>query len=674
MLGSKRWSFAGLLFLACGSNDPAEPARPPDGEKTLPGARVYADDQVLELRFTLSSNDWRYLEERGNEERYVSAEAVVRGRHLEEARYATVGLRHKGAWSLHHCWDDYGGVRHREDECAKLSLKVKFDEYDVNGRLDGLKRLNLHASAGDGTKLRELLAYATFNEFGVDAPRAVPAKVYVNGELLGLFIAVEDIDGRYTRAHYPDGPNGNLYKEIWPNAAAEDAAFIAALETNEEVADVSDLRGFAEAVANTSNATFAEDMAKWVDLDAILRYLAVDRAMRNWDGIMAFYSPLKPHNHYWYRDDGPEGRFHLIPWDLDNTFWEFDPYMYPEQWVTAAPVPDWNAEPANCSLRDVWTPGSGVTLTPPRCDKFLDLLAETHWPRFAELASELRERTFTTTGLMQKVRHWRALIEPIVREDPTLATSAWEAEVEGLPRLLDDVVSDFDAFVASGLIEEPAPETVPELPLEVLNAPTENAGFHVDAVTNFEFASPPSELAFVSTDGEYTTSSVTWNTLAPISGNADLLFDFSFHREPGAYNEWVDLGIGASETDVTGYDEIVLSLASDRPRIVRVRVASAAYAEDLNGIWTEFGDEVGVGVTPQTIAIPLSSLYYPPWAKDAWSETQGWPPEGENDARRTTLRRFTGILFSPFSNVAEDGELLAETETGYLKIDNIYLR
>lgn len=680
----KSLGWGALLLVACTSNDDAASGPPgngsgkpnPEEPATLPGSQVFVDDQVLEFRFTLEDEDWTYLEEHGNEELYVPAALVVRGSHLKQTTYASVGLRHKGAYSLHHCWDDFGGVRYRgaDEGCAKLSWKVKFDEYEADSRLDGLKRINLHAS-GDVTKLRELVAYATFNEFGVNAPRATPAKVSVNGELQGIFIAVEEVDGRYTKAHFPEGPDGNLYKEIWPSPLSDSEDFLEALQTNEEAADVSGMVRFTEAIEQTSTSTFVADMAAWVDLDAVLRYMAVDRAMRNWDGINAFYAPNSPHNFYWYQDDGAEGRFHLIPWDLDNTFWEFDPFMYPEQWATAEPVPDWNAEPLNCRPRSVWTPDSGIEVTPPRCDKFLDLLAETSWERFAELALQLREGPFSVEKLTEKADRFRRFVEPLVREDPVIDVEEWETEVARLPRLFEEAARDFDAFVAAGLVEEPESLPDPELPSEVLDATTTDAGLHVHGITNFEFLTSPSdEVAGVYRNGQYTSSSARWNTQTPLSGSADLRFDFTFNREPGAYNEWVELGIGCSETDVTRYSEIVLTLASDSPRTVRVRVASGAYAEELQGIWTEFGDEVSVAPEPRTIVIPFRSLYYPPWAKEAWSGAQGWEPEGEDAARVTTLRRFTGLLFSPFSNVDSAGELLVANEDGHLRIDNIYLR
>ena len=85
-------------------------------------------------------------------------------------------------------------------KAGKCSLKLGFDEVDANLRFYGLKKLNFHAMNNDLSRLRERLAYFLFRRFGVPAPRAVHATLTVNGESLGLYALVEEIDSRFTRA------------------------------------------------------------------------------------------------------------------------------------------------------------------------------------------------------------------------------------------------------------------------------------------------------------------------------------------------------------------------------------------------------------------------------------------------------------------------------------------
>jgi hypothetical protein len=49
-------------------------------------------------------------------------------------------------------------------------------------------------------------------------------------------------------------------------------------------------------------------------------------------------------------------------------------------------------------------------------------------------------------------------------------------------------------------------------------------------------------------------------------------------------------------------------------------------------------------------------------------------PGTDEEARELVLSRFTGLTFGPAATVDDYGELAAVTETGYLRIDNIYFR
>ncbi|MGE5786422.1 MAG: CotH kinase family protein [Myxococcales bacterium] len=650
------------------------------GAPALPGAAVFADDQVVEYRVTIDPAVWAELEEHGDAEEFVQAEVSLSGSKVGEQVLGSVGIRHKGAWTLHHCWDEFGGVRSYEAECAKLSYKLKFNEYNPDTRYEGLKQLNLHAASGDATKLHEMLAYSTFRDFGIDTSRTAPARLYINGQFQGLFIAVEEIDGRYAKTHYPEGGNGNLYKEVWPRTGLPDQIFIDALKTNESNPDVADMQGFAAAIAASTDQTFREDMLAWTDVDALLRYIAVDRAIKNWDGIMAFYSPLAPHNFYWYHDDGAEKRFHLIPWDMDNTFWEFDPFMAPEQWVTADPVPDWNVLPASCEPMSVWEIDGGTRVTPPGCDPFLRMLASTQWDRFVSIGHELLAGPFQYTALLAKANHWASVLEPIIAEDPYVDLVAWRREKEWFSAALQRAVVDFEAFLQKGYTKQEPLPALPEPTQSELDAPMPESGIVLGRVNNYEFTggstnNPPAGIFWYGASG--TSGTPTWNVTAPLSGTADLRFDFGLTRIPGAWDEWIDLALpteGSQERDISGYSQISITLKADRTRTVRVRASSPAYDDVFGGAWKEFGTEVSVSTDPKTIKMRLSRMYYPSWAKDDWAgTTKGWTiPDSE--ALLTVLKRFDGLLIQPQATTGSDGELLGETESGFIQVDNIYFQ
>ncbi len=190
-----------------------------------------------------------------NEDRYVQA-ALKFG----DTELPAIGVRIKGNYSVWGCIDyatgkrivrvdpDFGNI----DVCQRFSLKLDFNRVDAAGRVDGLKKLNLHAMAADPSKLRERLGYSLFRDMNVLAPRAVHARLYINGEYQGLFAAVEEVNGRFTANRFPQSGDGNLYRELWPSAATTVADAQEALRTNSDpgMMDVSDFMAFSGAVAS----------------------------------------------------------------------------------------------------------------------------------------------------------------------------------------------------------------------------------------------------------------------------------------------------------------------------------------------------------------------------------------------------------------------------------------
>jgi spore coat protein H len=210
---------------------------------------------------------------------------------------------------------------------------------DDDARFYGLKQLNFHSMNFDPAQLRDRLGYALYREAGVAAPRAMHARVLINGKLEGLFIAVEAVDGRFTRGRFTEGGKGNLYKEVWPVYSTPDV-YERALETNVHAPVVDKMVAFKEAVDQGSAA-----IGSWLDRDYMLRYFAVDRVIENDDGVFHWYckAGIKPeadiwnHNFFWYEAEHAQ-RMWLVPWDLDNSF-AGHPYVHiATAWNTAEPV------------------------------------------------------------------------------------------------------------------------------------------------------------------------------------------------------------------------------------------------------------------------------------------------------------------------------------------------
>jgi hypothetical protein len=433
-------ALAALLAAACGGSSELGRAdgaagADPDAAPAAPGAEYLFDDDALRTyELTVAPGDWQWLNDNALLEEYVPATL-----HFEGTEVGPIGVRYKGGYGTLTLCFDAGGTR----RCPKLSIKLAFDEYDPDGRFFGVRKLNFHSMLRDPSLMHDRLGYGLHREMGVAAPRAVHARLIVNGELLGLFALVEQIDGRFTRDRFADGGEGNLYKEVWPvHATAQ--PYLDALETNEdEGPDVGPMIRFAEALAGAADAEFAAVLGAWMDVPMLMRYLAVDRAIDAWDGIVAWYcvgGTCFNHNYYWYQEVGRD-RVWLIPWDLDNTF------QVPNPIRSQFGMPDWDVVPASCEPIPVFL---GIQGRAPACDPLMRRLATVTWDGYAEATRELLAGPFQVDALAAKLDRWEAQIAAAVAEDGAGPGSlAWQqalaelrAELPSLRAYVADKVGD----------------------------------------------------------------------------------------------------------------------------------------------------------------------------------------------------------------------------------------
>ena len=381
---------------------------------------VFDESKIRTYNLTLPAATWDELNINARDEQYVSASLEYEGTVVDN-----IGLRFKGSFgSLVFCFN--GDTR----ICDKLNLKLKFNEYVPGQRLQGLKKINLHAMEAEPSKLHDAIGYKLFRDAGVYAPRMAFARVVVNGESLGLYAAIEAIDGRFTRANFPDGGEGNLYKEVWPEHTTE-APYIAALETNEDASpSAAKMVRFASDLAAAGDAGFRDTMAAWTDLDKLVNYLAIARLIDHWDGIVGWYCngvgcfSAFNHNYYWY-ESTTEDKVWLVPWDLDHTFEEPSPIR------TQFGMPDWDQVDANCDPRPIFF---GISGRAPACDPILRRMATFLWDDYVAASNVLLAGAFSQAQMDARIDQLAALIEGEVAAD-TLSTQTveeWRAAVETL--------------------------------------------------------------------------------------------------------------------------------------------------------------------------------------------------------------------------------------------------
>lgn len=471
-----------VLAVACsGQGSGKADAGPRDGNahdaaasgKAAIGAKVFDESSVQSYYLTFSDEEYAKLMDLStlllnpytvNEDRYVKASLRV-----GDQEFPSIGVRFKGQFSLWGCVDFYAGTRRVRvesafrdiDVCQRFSLKLDFDRYDDGARLDGLKKLNLHAMSADPSKMRERLGYSLYRDMNVLAPRAVHARVYINGQYHGLFAAVEEVDGRFAANRFPNSGGGNIYKEIWPAGHITRADAIGALRTNDDpgAADVSDLLSFKDAVVASSDADFATKLAPYLDFDYMARLIVVNRAINDFDGLMSFYfgwgPPPANHNLYWYHDT-ESGHFMLVPWDLDKTFW----YPEPNFWSDNAPnglniAPNWNVITKNCDGYTVWFDNldQPYQVMGIDCDPLMRMLRGKIYDRQKAMTDDFIAGAFSEKSVKAKLDAWQSQIADAIQDDPLVDSAQWKESVAALLADLPNFQNNV-RLMMSGVISE----------------------------------------------------------------------------------------------------------------------------------------------------------------------------------------------------------------------------
>lgn len=327
-----------LVLFACKSEDevPVTPSTPvviepvdtiiPNGDEqylTLKSDYIFDQDKIPTFELTLPDAALAKIDADPTAEEYVDASLTFEGETI-----SPVGLRYKGSIGAYvGCvsGSDWANPSGRKT-CTKLSMKVKLNWTEGSSKFYGLKKLQLHSMNNDPSQMRERLGYWLFREMGVAAPRAIHARLLINGTFVGLFALVEQIDGRFARYHFDDG-DGNVYKEVWPLSSSGQAqaeqVYLNQLKTNEdENPSAAMIRTFAQEVVQANGNELQNTVKKWMDIETVLAYAAVDRTIRNDDGAFHWYcdgNSCSNHNYYWY-EEPTANRLHLIPWDLDHAF------------------------------------------------------------------------------------------------------------------------------------------------------------------------------------------------------------------------------------------------------------------------------------------------------------------------------------------------------------------
>ena len=261
----------------------------------------FLEDTVEDVYITISETDWNSILASPLDEEYHTASVTYRNITLDD-----VAFRTKGNSSLQSV---------AQMNSTRYSFKVDMNYYVDGQKLMGMKKINLNNNYKDPSYMRERIAYDMMRSLDIPTPRLSYVNLYINDSLHGLYTLVEQVDSEFLEENF-DNPDGDLYK---PDGTGSDLLWRGTnfasysgveLKTNEET---SDNAAFINMVNELNNGS---DLESIINVDGVLRYLAVSTALSNLDS----YQGSLAHNYYIYEQDGV---FSIIPWDLNESFGTF---------------------------------------------------------------------------------------------------------------------------------------------------------------------------------------------------------------------------------------------------------------------------------------------------------------------------------------------------------------
>ena len=204
-IGALLLSFAllfGVCMTGCQSQSPSSQTETADEPEKKTASAGYADtlfdtSTVHEINVELAEDDWKDLLANPLEKTKYKADVTIDGEKVENVSFAT-----KGNTSLSQV---------ASSDSDRYSFKINFGKYEKGQTYQGLNKLNLNNIMSDATYMKDYLSYMIMREAGVSASLTSYVALSVNGELHGLYIAIEDVsDSMLERSG--ESSDGALYK------------------------------------------------------------------------------------------------------------------------------------------------------------------------------------------------------------------------------------------------------------------------------------------------------------------------------------------------------------------------------------------------------------------------------------------------------------------------------
>ncbi len=297
-------------------------------------SELFDTDEIIQIDIQMADEKWEQMLADASREEYISCDVVVNGEKIQN-----VGIRPKGNTSL--------SAIVMNPDTDRFSLKLEFDRYVEGQTCLGLDKLILNNNYADATNMKEAVIYDMFQYLGADASLYNYAKISVNGEYWGIYLALEAIEDSFLLRNY-GAEDGELYKpesmemggghsghrkdeffgknmEMMPSRGEKSAgsggadlkyvddepdSYATIWEGGVTDTGNSDHRRVITALKNINNGNNLEE---YLDTENVLKYMAVHTFAVNMDSL----SGNMAHNYYLYEHDG---KLNILPWDYNLSF------------------------------------------------------------------------------------------------------------------------------------------------------------------------------------------------------------------------------------------------------------------------------------------------------------------------------------------------------------------
>ena len=159
---------------------------------------LFDTSSILTVNILMDEADWNDMLENATAEEYYQCDVEIGG-----TTFYRVAIRPKGNTSLTSIASD--------PTTDRYSFKLEFDHYVDGQSCFGLDKLILNNNYADATNMKEALIYDMYQYLGADASLYNYAKISVNGEYWGVYLALEAVEDSFMLRNY-GAQSGKLYK------------------------------------------------------------------------------------------------------------------------------------------------------------------------------------------------------------------------------------------------------------------------------------------------------------------------------------------------------------------------------------------------------------------------------------------------------------------------------